>query len=134
MEEEDGATLPAQAKEETGKISSIAVCNPNPLPDLNSQVSSMKSEGVRGLESGEGIPDSYDQSEMGMTNHEGRSMHSEIEATIEMGKELGVNINTMEDMIRMVIEGGNGDSIGPMNCLSLNCRGLGGSEKGEWKY
>ncbi|KAI3725605.1 hypothetical protein L1987_65396 [Smallanthus sonchifolius] len=75
-----------------------------------------QSEGGRESASGDVIHES-DGSEL-ESSLEGYGIQSEVEATINMGKQLGVNCNNIEDMIRKGVRGF------PMNCLSLNCRGI----------
>ncbi|KAI3793987.1 hypothetical protein L1987_36611 [Smallanthus sonchifolius] len=73
---------------------------PSSLPDLNSNIIISQSEG-----SGEHIPDSCAQlmKDAGLASDS--RVSDEIEATIEMGKELGVNLDNFEDLVRKTIEG-----------------------------
>ncbi|KAI3695632.1 hypothetical protein L1987_78631 [Smallanthus sonchifolius] len=54
---------------------------------------------------GNHIPDSYEQSEEKRRNQEDQGVPNEVEATLKMGKELGVNFDNLEEMVRNVIEG-----------------------------
>ncbi|KAI3754179.1 hypothetical protein L1987_53957 [Smallanthus sonchifolius] len=92
-------------------IRPVAACSPSPPQDLNSKESSVQSEDGMDMESTEGISDSYDHLEKGLEKSGGRWVQSEIDASIEMGKELGVNLNSMEDMVRLVIEGEMENSV-----------------------
>ncbi|KAI3695345.1 hypothetical protein L1987_78341 [Smallanthus sonchifolius] len=59
-----------------------------------------QSEEGRDLELEDIVPDSC-----GTDDEPGhQSVRSEVEATIKLGKQLGVNCNNIEDLVRMVIE------------------------------
>ncbi|KAI3808598.1 hypothetical protein L1987_24553 [Smallanthus sonchifolius] len=73
---------------------------PPSLPDLNSQLNSSQSEG-----SGEHIPDTSDRLVVDTGIKSDSRVPCEIEATIAMGKELGVNLENFEDIVCKVIEG-----------------------------
>ncbi|KAI3807256.1 hypothetical protein L1987_23181 [Smallanthus sonchifolius] len=77
---------------------------PCPFPDLNSQLLGTPSEGSRNSISGEHIPESCKQLKSCEGNRKNQ-MYTEVEATINMGKELGVNLVNMEEMVRTVIAG-----------------------------
>ncbi|KAI3763122.1 hypothetical protein L1987_53572 [Smallanthus sonchifolius] len=51
------------------------------------------------------IPDTRDQVEDGKSPRKGQPDSSEIEATIRMGKELGINSEKLDEMVRRVIDG-----------------------------
>ncbi|KAI3732039.1 hypothetical protein L1987_63236 [Smallanthus sonchifolius] len=77
-------------------------CNPPPppIPDLNSHLNTSQSEG-----SGEHIPDTWDRLDSDPILDPDSRISAEIEATIHMGNELGINLANFEDMVRTVIEG-----------------------------
>ncbi|KAI3803808.1 hypothetical protein L1987_31970 [Smallanthus sonchifolius] len=77
----------------------------DPLPDLNSILSSSSLAEPEKLISDEVVPNTCEQLDAEMGNRSDHSCAPEVEATLNMGKELGVNLANLDVLVRSVIEG-----------------------------
>ncbi|KAI3798731.1 hypothetical protein L1987_34009 [Smallanthus sonchifolius] len=80
------------------------ITRPTPLPDLNSQLNSSHLDEAVFSSSCGSSHDSGEQTDMGGRIRNEISLE-EVEATIKMGKELGVNLDNLEELVTSMIEG-----------------------------
>ncbi|KAI3805487.1 hypothetical protein L1987_27913 [Smallanthus sonchifolius] len=78
---------------------------PSPFPDQNSQLLSKPLEEYGNSLSNGSIPDACEQLVECGGNQNDNRRPAEVDATINTGKEFGVNLDNLEELVRTVIEG-----------------------------
>ncbi|KAI3820994.1 hypothetical protein L1987_08550 [Smallanthus sonchifolius] len=75
------------------------------IPDLNSIMGGSSSAGTDDISIDSHVSDTHGTATGRLVGSEEAALNKEVEATIGMGKELGVNLDNFEDLVRMEIEG-----------------------------